>query len=248
MFIKLGKISWVIQMKNKLNIFTLLILLILISISVYAYHSPELKIKTIKLRGVNTFDENLIISFAEDYIDKNIIYLKRDRIEDKLIDAKYIKNASFKRIFPDTALFTIEESDLIFRFVKDDIYFYIDKQGNLYSQDELKQKILLPILKGYDVNDSLKKVNFSLDMEIFINVLEKYMQENSIKPQYIVFDNQKLTLKFNNKYDIVLGDLKNMSDKFRVMKNITQKIEQKNYSVKYIDISVYNKPVLKLKQ
>ena len=108
---------------NKLSIFIILAVLIFTSLFAYAYYSPELNIKTIKLRGVNTFDENLIISFAEEYIGQNIVYLKKDRIERKLTDVKYIKNAQFKRVLPDTALFTIEESVPFFRYIKDNQYF-----------------------------------------------------------------------------------------------------------------------------
>ncbi|MCF8000945.1 MAG: cell division protein FtsQ/DivIB [Halanaerobiales bacterium] len=235
-------------MKNKLGLVVILIVLIFVSASIYAYFAPQLKIKTIKLKGVNTFDENLIISFAEKYIGENIIYLKSEKIERKLSDLKYINNADFKRKFPNTALFNITESEVFFRFIKDQKYYYIDKMGYVYSPKELKRKIILPILKGYEIEDETKKINFNSEMEEFIKNLDEYITVKSDAPKEILFKNQNVTLRYDDKYDIILGELENTSEKFRVLENIKEQIEQEEYEVKYVDISIYNKPVLKLKQ
>ncbi len=233
---------------NKLSIFIILAVLIFTSLFAYAYYSPELNIQTIKLRGVNTFDENLIISFAEEYIGQNIVYLKKDRIERKLTDVKYIKNAQFKRVLPNTALFTIEESVPFFRYIKDNQYFYIDKQGFIYSQAELQRKIILPVLTGFKIEEGTKRINFAEEMQLFIRNLEEYISEEAAVPKFIEFKKRKVTLKYEGKYDIILGELEDISEKFRVLKNVTDQIEKKDYQVKYVDISIYSKPVLKLKQ
>jgi frataxin-like iron-binding protein CyaY len=74
------------------------------------------------------------------------------------------------------------------------------------------------------------------------------MQEEAEVPQYIEFNGRNITLKFADKYDIILGELEDIEEKFRVLKNITDQIENKDYQVRYVDITIYNKPVLKLKQ
>ena len=236
------------RVKNKLSIFIILIVLVFTSLAAYAYYSPQLEIKTIKLRGVETYDENLIISFAEQYIGQNIIYLKKDQIERKLTDVKYIKDAQFKRVLPGTALFTIEESVPFFRYIKDGQYYYIDKQGHIYSQQELQRKILLPVLTGYTISEGIEKINFDTEMKDFIKYLDEYMQEEAEVPQHIEFNGRNITLKFADKYDIILGELEDIEEKFRVLKNITDQIDNKDYQVRYVDITIYNKPVLKLKQ
>ncbi|MFO7815359.1 MAG: cell division protein FtsQ/DivIB [Halanaerobiales bacterium] len=235
-------------MKNKLGIIIILIVIIFVSASIYAYYAPELKIKTIKLNGVNTFDENLIISFTEDYIDKNIIYLKSEKIERKLTDAKYIKNADFKRKLPNTALFKIDESELFFRFIIDSDYYYLDKEGHVYSQDELQRKIILPILKGFNIEKGKNKIKFDPNMKELIQNLSDYITLKAEAPEEIIYENKNITLKFEDKYDIILGELDDISEKFRVLENIDDQIKQEDYEVNYVDISVYNKPVLKLKQ
>jgi cell division septal protein FtsQ len=238
----------VVNLKNKLGILVILIVLIFVSASIYAYFAPELKIKTIKLKGVNTFDENLIISFAEEYIGKNIIYLKSEKIEQKLNDLKYISNADFKRKFPNTAVFNINESEVFFRFIKDQKYYYIDKEGYIYPSSELQRKIILPVLKGFEIEDNTERVSFNSDMKEFIRNLDQYITLKSDAPKEILFNNQNVTLRYDDKYDIILGELENTSEKFRVLDNINDQIEQEEYEVKYVDISIYNKPVLKLKQ
>lgn len=235
-------------MKNKLGIIVILIVLIFVSASIYAYYASELKIKTIKLQGVKTFDENLIISFAEEYIGKNIIYLKSEKIERKLTDVKYISNADFKRELPNTALFNIKESEVFFRFIRDKKYYYVDKEGFVYSPTELQHKIILPVLKGFEIGDDTEKISFDSDMKEFIQNLDEFITIKAEAPNEIVFKNQNVTLRFENKYDIILGELESISEKFRVLENITEQIEQEEYEVKYVDISIYNKPVLKLKQ
>jgi len=238
----------VVNLKNKLGIVVILIVLIFVSASIYAYFAPELKIKTIKLKGVNTFDENLIISFAEEYIGKNIIYLKSEKIEQKLNNLKYISNADFKRKLPNTALFNINESELFFRFIKDQKYYYIDKKGYIYPSSELQRKIILPVLKGFEIEDNTERIRFNSDMKEFIHNLDQYITLKSDVPKEILFNNQNVTLRYDDKYDIILGELENTSEKFRVLDNINEQIEQEEYEVKYVDISIYNKPVLKLKQ
>ncbi len=237
-----------VNLKNKLGIVVILIVLIFVSASIYAYFAPELKIKTIKLKGVNTFDENLIISFAEEYIGKNIIYLKSEKIEQKLNNLKYISNADFKRKLPNTALFNINESELFFRFIKDQKYYYIDKKGYIYPSSELQRKIILPVLKGFEIEDNTERIRFNSDMKEFIHNLDQYITLKSDVPKEILFNNQNVTLRYDDKYDIILGELENTSEKFRVLDNINEQIEQEEYEVKYVDISIYNKPVLKLKQ
>ncbi len=237
-----------VNLKNKLGIVVILIVIIFVSASIYAYYAPELKIKTIKLNGVNTFNENLIISFAEEYIGKNIIYLKSEKIEKKLTDSKYINNANFQRNFPNTALFKIIESEVFFRFIKEQKYYYVDKKGYIYSPEELQHKIILPVLKGFKIDNDTDKITFDSNMREFIQQLEEYIKVKADTPKEIVFKNQRVTLKYENKYDIILGELEKVSEKFRVLENITEQIEQNEYDVNYVDISIHNKPVLKLKQ
>lgn len=235
-------------MKSKLGLVVILIVIIFVGASIYAYYAPELKIKTIKLKGVNTFDENLIISFAEEYIGKNIIYLKSEKIERKLTDVKYIRNADFKRELPNTALFNINESEVFFRFIKDQNYYYIDKEGYIYSPSELQRKIILPVLKGFEIKNDADKISFDSDMKDLIRNLDEYIKVKADAPKEIIFKNESITLRYEDKYDIILGELENVSEKFRVLNNIKDQIEQEDYDVKYVDISIYNKPVLKLKQ
>jgi len=238
----------VVNLKNKLGIIVILIVILFVSASIYAYFAPQLKIKTIKLKGVNTFDENLIISYAENYIGKNIIYLKSEKIEQKLTDLKYINQADFKRKFPNIALFSINESEVFFRFIKDQKYYYIDKEGYVYSPSELKRKIILPVLKGFEIDNNAKRISFNSEMKEFIKNLDEYITVKQDAPKEILLKNQNVTLRYDDKYDIILGELENTTEKFRVLENIKDQIEQKEYEVKYVDISIYNKPVLKLKQ
>ena len=237
-----------VNLKNKLGLVVILIVLLFVSISIYAYFAPELEIKTVKLKGVKTFDENLIISFTEEYIGKNIIYLKSEKIEQKLSDLKYINKADFKRKLPNIALFSINESEVFFRFVKDQKYYYIDKKGYIYPSSELQRKIILPVLKGFEIEDNTERIRFNSDMKEFIHNLDQYITLKSDVPKEILFNNQNVTLRYDDKYDIILGELENTSEKFRVLDNINEQIEQEEYEVKYVDISIYNKPVLKLKQ
>lgn len=237
-----------VNLRNKLGVVVILIVILFVSASIYAYYAPELKIKTIKLNGVNTFDENLIISLAEEYIGKNIIFLKSEKIERKLTDVKYINNADFKRKLPNTALFKIDESEVFFRFIKDQKYHYIDKKGYIYSQKELQRKIILPVLKGFEIKNNKEKINFDSNMKEFIKNLDEYITVKTDAPTEIVFKKQNVTLRFKDKYDIILGELEKVSEKFRVLKNIDEQIEKKGYEVNYVDISIHNKPVLKRKQ
>ena len=233
---------------KKVSLVIIILIIILIGTSLYTYYSPYFSIKTIKLKGVNSFDENIISSYMEDYIGKNIIYLKKDKIEKKLINLKYVDNITFSRELPDTALFNIDESELIFRFIQDDNYFYLDKNGNIFSHNELKQKIVLPVIKGYNISKDDNKIKFSDNLNQFIDELIIYIDKNVETPNEIIFNNQSITLKYNDKYDIIFGELEYIDQKFRVLENVTNQIEQNNYDVYYVDVSIYNKPVLKLKQ
>lgn len=233
---------------KKVSFVIIVLIIILIGTSFYTYYSPFFTIKTIKLKGVDSFNENLISSYMEDYIGENIIFLKKDKIEKKLITLKYVKNITFSRELPDTAIFSIDESELIFRFIRNGDYLYLDRNGNIFSQDELKQKIILPVIKGYEIKENNTKISFSKEMNRFINELIIYIDNNVKTPNQIEFDNQNLTLKFNDNYDIVFGELEDIKEKFRVLENVANQIKQNNYDVSYVDVSIHNKPVLKLKQ
>ena len=233
---------------KKVSFVIIVLIIILIGTSFYTYYSPFFTIKTIKLKGVDSFNENLISSYMEDYIGENIIFLKKDKIEKKLISLKYVKNITFSRELPDTAIFSIDESELIFRFIRNGDYLYLDRNGNIFSQDELKQKIILPVIKGYEIKENNTKISFSKEMNRFINELIIYIDNNVKTPNQIEFDNQNLTLKFNDNYDIVFGELEDIKEKFRVLENVANQIKQNNYDVSYVDVSIHNKPVLKLKQ
>ncbi len=234
---------------KKVKFSVIVLIIILLGTAFYVFYSPYFIIKTVKLRGVNSFNENLISSYMEEYIGQNIIYLKKDKIEKKISNLKYVDNVTFTRELPSTVHFTVDESDLVFRFIRDGNYFYLDKNGNIFSHEELKQKIILPVIRGYNIpeNDN-KKIQYSQKMNQFIDELIKYIDRNVNTPTQIIFSNQNVTLKFSEKYDIILGELDNISEKFRVIENLSDQIKQNNYDVNYVDISIYSKPVLKLNQ
>ncbi|MGM0444928.1 MAG: cell division protein FtsQ/DivIB [Bacillota bacterium] len=233
---------------NKVNLIVIVLILFLIGTAFYLFYSPYFTIKTVKLRGIDSFDENLISSYMEEYIGQNIVYLKKDKIEKKITNLKYVDNVTFARELPNTAHFVVDESELVFRFIRDENYFYLDENGNIFSDEELKQKIILPVIRGYDIPDNDNKIQYSREMNQFINEFIKYIDRNVDIPSQIIFSNQNVTLNFSEKYDIIFGELENISEKFRVLENVSNQIQQNNYDVNYVDISIYNKPVLKLNQ
>lgn len=234
-------------MKNKALVFIFILIILITSIFIYIHYSPIFLIKTIKLRGTQNFDENLIISYTEGYMGENIFFLKKDKVEKILSDNKYIKEAEFKRIFPDQILFTIKESDLVFRVLKDSSYYYIDSEGYIYNQDELNRKIILPVVSGFDIATK-DRIKVSEKMSIFINNLKRNLYQDYLTPDSLVFSNNSVTIEYNDMYNIRFGYLEDIKEKFNVLKNIRNQIEQSNYNVNYVDISIYTKPVIKLNQ
>ncbi|MCF8008347.1 MAG: FtsQ-type POTRA domain-containing protein [Halanaerobiales bacterium] len=234
-------------MKNKVLVFIIILIVIITSIYVYIHYSPIFMIKIIKLRGTQKFDENLIISYTERYMGDNIFFLKKDKVEKILSDNKYIKDAEFKRIFPNQILFTITESELVFRVLKDSTYYYIDSEGYIYNPDELNRKIILPVVKGFDITNK-DQIKVSKKMEIFINNLKHNLYQDYLTPDSLDFYNNIITIKYKGRYNIRFGHLEDIEEKFNVLENIKNQIKQNNYNVNYVDISIYTKPVIKLNQ
>ena len=217
--------------KKKKILFFFLILFTLSSIHNFnlKLNFSFLNIDRIYIEGGNKDINKVLENDLQDVIGKNIYFLKKDLILEKLQKYKFLKNLIVNKNFPKDLIIKYQITKFDAYFNKDGKDYFINEYGVVVSSKHLNSNYYIPYLFG----------NF--DKESFIKLKKKLNNLNLEIENYYFFPSNRWDLKLKNNILIKLPI--NDFDKAIILASqiINNNRDKKNY---LIDLRILNKIIL----
>jgi len=258
------------RIKKKKSIFRnrffwlgILILIVFIGLFYFLVFSSFFQIKEIKISGNSAFAEasadrqkisvENIQEVIEKEIEQRVLFLPTKsiflagfpKIKAKISETfPQIAQINFKREFPDTLTVMIEERKPTAVFNREDLYFFLDKEGIIF-ENTLAGGQLIKIKKAVKAKE-LKLGDRVLEKELISAILEiESKLENDLKipiEEVLVVSDERINIKTSDGWEIYLnpkGDIEWQLTKLRV--DLEEEIPQeRRKDLEYIELRFGN--------
>lgn len=214
-------------------IFSLILIVVIVLYT--SLNSGIFNSDNIEIEGNKYVESEYIIKALEVNNNKNIFRYNIKDMEEILLNNKYIDKVEIKRLLPNTLKVSIIEKEIVANLYNEEIYCYIDKEGNfIYEIDENnKDNEVITVHIDYNKTDSQEiKFKNEENKKRLLYLLE-YIKEEGIykkidnidmtKPNSInmgtkedinILLNSDEELKYNiSRLAMILADLQNKKQK-----------------------------------
>ncbi|MDP4088073.1 MAG: FtsQ-type POTRA domain-containing protein [Bacillota bacterium] len=215
-----------------------------------------LKLSYFNIARVEVLDNKIVAK--EDIIKlsginpgKNIFYLNKKDIKNKVLSNSYISEVSIKRQLPSTVVLDIKERIPRFHMAEDKDYILLDAEGYVLDRiTAVDQSSTVQVLGlktdnisfGKRITDDQKKLR---EFEVFDDMISRDKTKEKIT-SLDISDNMDIKVCFNN-ITVKVGNIDDMQNKLNKAINI---ISQQNLTDAsgYIDVSYNGVPVISVQK
>lgn len=225
--------------KKRINTSKVVIIFSLILIVVIVLYTSQnsgiFNSDNIEIEGNKYVESEYIIKALEVNNNKNIFRYNIKDMEEILLNNKYIDKVEIKRLLPNTLKVSIIEKEIVANLYNEEIYCYIDKEGNFIDEidENNKDNEVITVHIDYNKTDSQEiKFKNEENKKRLLYLLE-YIKEEGIykkidnidmtKPNSInmgtkedinILLNSDEELKYNiSRLAMILADLQNKKQK-----------------------------------
>ena len=214
-------------------IFSLILIVVIVLYT--SLNSGIFNSDNIEIEGNKYVESEYIIKALEVNNNKNIFRYNIKDMEEILINNKYIDKVEIKRLLPNTLKVSIIEKEIVANLYNEEIYCYIDKEGNFIDEidENNKDNEVITVHIDYNKTDSQEiKFKNEENKKRLLYLLE-YIKEEGIykkidnidmtKPNSInmstkedinILLNSDEELKYNiSRLAMILADLQNKKQK-----------------------------------
>lgn len=214
-------------------IFSLILIVVIVLYT--SLNSGIFNSDNIEIEGNKYVESEYIIKALEVNNNKNIFRYNIKDMEEILLNNKYIDKVEIKRLLPNTLKVSIIEKEIVANLYNEEIYCYIDKEGNFIDEidENNKDNEVITVHIDYNKTDSQKiKFKNEENKKRLLYLLE-YIKEEGIykkidnidmtKPNSInmstkedinILLNSDEELKYNiSRLAMILADLQNKKQK-----------------------------------
>ena len=214
-------------------IFSLILIVVIVLYT--SLNSGIFNSDNIEIEGNKYVESEYIIKALEVYNNKNIFRYNIKDMEEILLNNKYIDKVEIKRLLPNTLKVSIIEKEIVANLYNEEIYCYIDKEGNFIDEidENNKDNEVITVHIDYNKTDSQEiKFKNEENKKRLLYLLE-YIKEEGIykkidnidmtKPNSInmgtkedinILLNSDEELKYNiSRLAMILADLQNKKQK-----------------------------------
>lgn len=211
------------------------IILIVVIVLYTSLNSGIFNSDNIEIEGNKYVESEYIIKALEVNNNKNIFRYNIKDMEEILLNNKYIDKVEIKRLLPNTLKVSIIEKEIVANLYNEEIYCYIDKEGNFIDEidENNKDNEVITVHIDYNKTDSQEiKFKNEENKKRLLYLLE-YIKEEGIykkidnidmtKPNSInmgtkedinILLNSDEELKYNiSRLAMILADLQNKKQK-----------------------------------
>lgn len=211
--------------------------------------SPLFTIKNIEVMGISKLTKTDILNISQIVTGENIFRFSIRQAVENLKKDSYIRNTKIERIYPNTVRINIEERYPLGLINFMGSYIAVDHYGYVIDTYTDANKIVLPIIKGVKVDkygigqnikiDDIRKLDALKEILLSIQRLNLLSNINYIN----IEDTYNISVFADNKFDVKIGDIKDMDYKIRFLKAILE--ENKKMSQGTIDVSNIERPTFR---
>ena len=214
-------------------IFSLILIVVIVLYT--SLNSGIFNSDNIEIEGIKYVESEYIIKALEVNNNKNIFRYNIKDMEEILLNNKYIDKVEIKRLLPNTLKVSIIEKEIVANLYNEEIYCYIDKEGNFIDEidENNKDNEVITVHIDYNKTDSQEiKFKNEENKKRLLYLLE-YIKEEGIykkidnidmtKPNSInmgtkedinILLNSDEELKYNiSRLAMILADLQNKKQK-----------------------------------
>lgn len=214
-------------------IFSLILIVVIVLYT--SLNSGIFNSDNIEIEGNKYVESEYIIKALEVNNNKNIFRYNIKDMEEILLNNKYIDKVEIKRLLPNTLKVSIIEKEIVANLYNEEIYCYIDKEGNFIDEidENNKDNEVITVHIDYNKTDSQEiKFKNEENKKRLLYLLE-YIKEEGIykkidnidmtKPNFInmstkedinILLNSDEELKYNiSRLAMILADLQNKKQK-----------------------------------
>lgn len=222
-------------------LFWIIVLLIISAISFAVYYictSDNLKVQNVKIKKSTYYLEQQILEVANIKKDKNMIFLGRGKIKEKILkELPYIEHVKFKIAKEGTLEIIVTErtSKYVVNNKDTNEYIRIDKHGimleKVNSENILPEEVPffgLSLDKNEEVGKSIPETEFK-KIQRYETIYEAYLVSNiASKITSVQFENSKIILTLDYKTEVVTEVFNNLEYKMKFLKEILKEVSGKS--------------------
>jgi cell division protein FtsQ len=236
-----------VRTKSHKGLVVFFMFLVIIGVGVGCLLTPTFNTNSVFAQdGINVTKEELL-SKANIQIGINIFKINTWKIEDKILELPYVKEAKVSRKLPDTIVINIIEKEQYAQIKYLESFLIMDKHGSILEL--LNEKMDLPIIYGIELSDTAPGTMLNNEEKIKydnIVLLLETMKKNNF--EYIVdeinyedFENIKLVI---GDIDVDFGKIdKDINIKIsylqEVLKNVDGKKGKLDLSGEYLERTIF---------
>ena len=214
-------------------IFSLILIVVIVLYT--SLNSGIFNSDNIEIEGNKYVESEYIIKALEVNNNKNIFRYNIKDMEEILLNNKYIDKVEIKRLLPNTLKVSIIEKEIVANLYNEEIYCYIDKEGNFIDEidENNKDNEVITVHIDYNKTDSQeikfkneenkKRLLYLLEYIKEEGIYEKIDNIDMTKPNSInmgtkedinILLNSDEELKYNiSRLAMILADLQNKKQK-----------------------------------
>ena len=228
-----------------------LLLLIIIFISIIAVFSflssPFFSVHNFLVSGNKIMNKNELINMLNSFREHNIWMIDSDQVRKRILNNKYIKKVKVNKKYPDTIKLNIEERRPLGKINNNGHYLVFDQSGYILEEGSLKSRAEVPLITKVGYSFSGNKISFSPIFKKVVQALASIQQSKITKIKSISKENKgEINLYLKSDINVYLGESDDLPRKVEILSAIIDRIKKQNLDVKYIDLKLVDKPVIKM--
>lgn len=211
-------------------------------------HSPGFAFGTLKVQGSNVLSQEELVRMSGSDVPLNIFNASLSRLRDGLKQDFRVESSEVSYKFPAEIDVTVKEREAALYVANSyNSYFKVDHHGVVMSVTTGIPDAKAPLLVGARCGNiylgDVVKNDQVLQVLGFLNQLDKEMVDRIAEIDLDADGNVKLAQR--GSFPIILGPVKNLTEKVKIFKIVYAEIKNKNIAAECINLS-FAKPYIKL--
>lgn len=208
--------------------------------------SPYFQVRNISYQGLEALKKSELEEILKTYYRRNILLIDKSEVRARLLKLSYIKEVTVIKNPPDKLEIVIEERVPLAKINNNGKYLVFSEKGYILEKGSLKTRSRVPEILGTGYSLANNRVLFSPLLEEIVQALKEINRETREMIASIQADKGEINLGLYSQVPIYLGSSKDLVKKFRILQSVLTKVRKEDLKVEYIDLSIFQKPVIKL--